>query len=100
MNPNATPQFNLETTKVVKPIKAQLTQGNAKPSNEVVLGAVLEFTNTKFEEIFTICELNNMEANLGKTFLDTYHVHILKGNSKLKVIVRLANRLINLNVEY
>jgi ribosomal 50S subunit-recycling heat shock protein len=100
MNPNATLQFKLETTKVAKPIKVQFMQSNAKPSSEVVLGAILEFKNTNFEEIFTICELNNMETNLGSTFLDTYCVHILRSKSKLKVIVRLTNRLTNLNVEY
>ncbi len=37
-----------------------------------------------------MCKLNGFEAILGNTFLNTYHVDILKGNSKFKVIARLV----------
>jgi hypothetical protein len=53
---------------VAKPIKVQLAQGDVKPSNEVVLGVVLEFGEAKFKENFTKCELNNIEAILGTSF--------------------------------
>ncbi len=74
MNPSAALWFGWETTKVAKPIKVQLAQGNVKPSNEVVLGVVLEFGEPKFKENFTMCELNNIEAILGNTFLDAYWI--------------------------
>jgi hypothetical protein len=60
----------------MKPIKVQLAQGDAKPSYEVVLGAILEFKKIKFEENFMACELDDMQAILSNTFLDTYQVGI------------------------
>lgn len=60
----------------MKAIKVQLAQGDAKPSYEVVLGAILEFKKMKFEENFMVCELDDMEAILSNTFLDTYQVGI------------------------
>jgi hypothetical protein len=41
-----------------------------------------------------------MEAILGNTFLDAYHVDVLRGGFKLKVFAKLTNRSINLEVEY
>jgi hypothetical protein len=35
----------------MKPIKVQLAQGDVKPSNEVMLGEILELKKMKFEEI-------------------------------------------------
>jgi hypothetical protein len=87
-------------TKVAKPIKVHLAQGAVTPISEVVLGALLECDKVKFTENFTICALNRMEAILGNTFLDAYHVDVLRGGFKLKVFAKLANRSINLEVEY
>jgi len=70
----------------MKPIKVQLSQGDAKPSYKVVLGAILEFKKMKFEENFMVCELDDMEVISNNTFLDTYQVGILRSNSKLKII--------------
>jgi hypothetical protein len=69
-------------------------------ASKVVLGAILECSKAKFTKNFTICTLNGIGAILGNTFLDVYHVHVLKGGFKLKVIARLANRSIGLKVEY
>jgi hypothetical protein len=52
-----------------------------------------------YEELH-ICTLDDIEANLGNTFLNVYHVHVLKGGSKLRVIVSLTNRFVGLKVEY
>jgi hypothetical protein len=76
----------------MKPIKVQLAQGDVKPSNEVVLGVILEFKKMKFEENFIVCELDDMEAISSNTFLDTYQVGILRSSSKLKIITRLVDK--------
>jgi hypothetical protein len=47
-----------------------------------------------------MCELVDFKAILNNIFLDFYKVDILKRNFKLKVIVRVVDELINLNVEY
>jgi hypothetical protein len=39
-------------------------------------GAILEFKKMKFEENFMVCELDDMEAILSNTFLNTYQVGI------------------------
>jgi hypothetical protein len=87
-------------TKVAKPIRVQLTQGAATLTSEVVLGIILECGKAKFAKNFTVCTLDGIEAILGNTFLNIYHVDVLKRNSKLKVIVKLTNRSISLKVEY
>jgi hypothetical protein len=69
-------------------------------ASKVVLGAILECSKAKFMKNFTICTLDGIEAILGNTFLDIYHVHVLKGGSKLIVITRLTNRSVGLKVEY
>ncbi len=45
-------------------------------------------------------ELDSFEAILNNTFLDTYHVDVLKDNYKLRTIIRLDEMLVNLEVEY
>ncbi len=85
---------------MAKPIKVHLTQGVMTPTSEVVLGVVLECGKAKFVENFMICTLAGMEAILGNIFLDAYCVDVLRSGFKLKVIVRLANRSISLEVEY
>lgn len=47
-----------------------------------------------------VCALDNIKAILGNIFLNTHRVNVLKKGSKLKVIIRLANRSVNLEVEY
>jgi hypothetical protein len=59
---------------VAKPIKVHLTQGTVTPTSEVVLGATLECSKTKFSEMFTVYTLGGMEAILLNTFLDAYYV--------------------------
>jgi len=66
----------------------------------VVLGAILECDKVKFIENFTICILNGMEAILGNTFLDVYYVNVSKRGFKLRIIVKLTDKSINLKVEY
>ncbi len=100
MNQGAVKQLKWVATKVAKPIKVDLAQGAMTPTSEVVLGAVLECNKVKFIENLTICALNGMEAILRNTFLNTCHVDILRGGSKLRVIAKLANRFVNLEVEY
>jgi hypothetical protein len=63
---------------VAKPIKVQLTQGTTTPTNKV-------------------CTIEVISRN---TFLDAYHVNVLRGGSKLRIIVRLTDRFVILEVEY
>jgi hypothetical protein len=49
-----------------------LAQINATPTNEVVLGAILECGKAKFAESFTVCGLDGIEAILGNIVLDTW----------------------------
>jgi hypothetical protein len=48
----------------------------------------------------TIYALDGIEAILGNPFLNAYHVDILREGPKLRVIIRLIDRSINLKVEY
>ncbi len=66
----------------------------------MVLCAILEFKKTKFEENFMVCKLDAMEAIWSNTFLETYHVGILKSSSKLKIITRLVDKSNSLKIEY
>jgi hypothetical protein len=66
----------------------------------VVLGVILEFKKVKFEENFMVCKLDNMEAILNNTFLDTYQVGILRSNYKLKIITRLVDKSSSLKIKY
>jgi len=54
----------------------------------------------KIFEMFMVCMLDGIEIILGNTFLNAYHIDVLKGISKLKTMVRLTYKLINLKVEY
>jgi len=65
---------------------------------EVVLGAILECVKAKFADNFTVCALDNMEAILGNIFLDAYHIDVLKDDFKLKVIPRLIDKSISLEI--
>ncbi len=85
---------------MAKPIKVQLAQGAATPTNKVVLGAILERGKAKFAKNFTVCTLDGIKAILRNTFLNIYYVDVLRGGLKLKVIVKLANKSVSLEVEY
>ncbi len=63
---------------MAKPIKVHLAQGIVTPTNEVVLGAVLECSKAKFADNSMVCALDGMEAILGNTFLDVYRVDVLR----------------------
>jgi hypothetical protein len=86
------------TTKVAKPIRVQLAQGAATSTYKVVFRAILECGKAKFTKHFTIYALDGIEAILMNIFLN--HLDLLKGGSKLKVIVKLVDRFVNLKVEY
>jgi hypothetical protein len=43
---------------------------------------------------------DSIEAIVGNTFLDLYHVDVLKGSLKWIIIVRLVYRSIGLEIEY
>ncbi len=68
--------------------------------NKVVLRVILKCSKAKLEENFIVYALDDIDAFLGNTFLDAYHVDVLKGGSKLIIIARLVDRSINLNVKY
>jgi hypothetical protein len=72
-----------------------LAQGVATLANEVVLGVVLECNKVKFTKNFIVCTLDNMEAILRNTFLNIYHVDVLRGSFKLRVITKLVDRSIS-----
>jgi hypothetical protein len=78
----------------------QLAQRATTLTSEVVLGAILECGKAKFTKNFMVYALDGIEAILGNTFLDIYRVNVLGRGSKLIVIIRLANRYVNLEVEY
>jgi hypothetical protein len=82
-----------------KTIMVQLAQGDVKLIHEMVLSTKLECGGTKFEKNFIMCELDNIKPIVGSTFLDSYHVDILRRGFKFKIIVMLANKLISLNIE-
>jgi len=44
--------------------------------------------------------LDGIEAIFRNTFLDVYHVDVLKGSLKWRIIVRLVYRSIGLEIEY
>jgi hypothetical protein len=66
----------------------------------VVLGVILECDKVKFAKTFMVCTLDGIEVILGNTFFNTYHVDVLKGSSKLRIIAGLTNRFLSLKVEY
>jgi hypothetical protein len=68
--------------------------------NKVVLGVILKCSKAKFEENFIVYAWDDIDAFLRNTYLDTYHVDVLKGGSKLIIIPRLVDRSISLNVKY
>jgi hypothetical protein len=84
--------------KGIKTIKVQLAQGNVKLTHEMVLGTKLECGGTKFENNFIMCELDNIKPIVGNTFLDSYHVDILRRGLKFIIIVMLTNKLVSLNI--
>ncbi len=100
VSPSVVKQLGWVATKVAKPIKVRLAQGATTLASEVVLGVVLECNKVKFAKNFMVCALDGMQVISRNTFLDVYHVDVLKGGSKLRVIVRLTNRSISLKVEY
>ncbi len=75
-------------------------QGDATPTKEVTLGVELLCGGAKFKEDFMIIALDGFDTILGNIFLDAYRIDILKDGSKLKVIAKLANKLISLEVDY
>ncbi len=60
----------------------------------------MECDKVKFAKTFTVCTLDDIETILGNTFLNAYHVNVLRGSFKLRIIVRLTNRFVSLKVEY
>ncbi len=54
----------------------------------------------KIFERFMVCMLDGIEVILGNTFLNAYHIDVLKGISKFKIIIRLVDKLVSLKVEY
>jgi hypothetical protein len=63
---------------MAKPIKVHIAQGTMTLTCKVVLGGILECGKVKFTNNFVICTLDGIEAILRNTFLDVYHVHVLK----------------------
>jgi hypothetical protein len=55
-------------TKVAKPIKVQLAHGVVTPTNEMVLGVVLECSKVKFMENIMVYALDGIKTILGNTF--------------------------------
>jgi hypothetical protein len=55
VSPCAVIRLGWVAKKVAKPIKVHLAQGVVTPTNEVVLGVILECSKVKFVENFTIC---------------------------------------------
>jgi hypothetical protein len=100
MSPSVVTRFGQVVTKVAKPIMVQLAQGATTLINEVVLGAILDAARRNSQKNFMVYALDGIEAILGNTFLDTYRVNVLGKGSKLRVIIRLANRYVSLEVEY
>ncbi len=60
-----------------------------------MLGVKLLCDGAQFKEDFTIVALNCFDAILSNIFLEAYHIDILKGNFKLKIIARLVDTLVN-----
>jgi hypothetical protein len=75
-------------------------QGDAIPMEEVTLGVELFCGGAKFKEDSMIIALNGFDTILGNIFLDAYRIDILKDGYKFKVIAKLANKLISLEVDY
>jgi hypothetical protein len=100
VSPNVVNQLGWVATKVAKPVKVHLTQGAMTLVSEVVLKVILECGKAKFAKNFMVYALDGMEAILRNTFLDIYLVNVLKGRSKLRIIVRLRNMSISLKVEH
>jgi hypothetical protein len=64
------------------------------------LGVELFYGGAKFKEDFPIVALDGFDAILSNIFLDVYFINILRYGSKLRVITRLANKLVSLEVDY
>jgi hypothetical protein len=64
-----------------------------------MLGAKLRCVEFKFENNLTMLKLNNFKVILSNTFFN-FKVDILRNNSKLRLLVRLIDKPINLNVGY
>ncbi len=60
----------------------------------------MECDKVKFTKNFMVYSLNGIEAILGNTFLDVYHVNVLKRSFKLRVITILTYKSIKLEMEY
>jgi hypothetical protein len=85
-------------TKMVKPIKVQLTLLAATPTSRVVLGAILECGNMKFTENHGLhlgWHWSHLRAHIFKHKL----CRCFKRKLEVKIIIRLANRFINLKIE-
>ncbi len=64
------------------------------------MGVELFCGGANFNEDFTIVALNGFDTILSNNFLNAYHIDILRDGFKLKVITRLANKLVGLEVDY
>jgi hypothetical protein len=60
-----------------------------KSTFKVVLDIEFKCGRSKFEENFIVCELDGFKAIFNNTFLDTYHVDVLKCNFEFKIITKL-----------
>ncbi len=78
----------------------QLAQAIVRPSLSVMLGVKLFCKGVQFCENFTLCDLDNFDAILGKTFLDAYEIDILHSGVKLKVHAKNGFKLMNIDVDY
>jgi hypothetical protein len=78
----------------------QLAQCITRPSFSVTLSVELFYGGVQFFENFTLCDLNNFDEIIRKTFLDAYKIDIHHNGSKLKIRAKVGFKLINLDVNY
>ena len=67
--------LGLEVKTTKEPVKVTFAQRSGM-ATQVVAGLSFEVSDTKFVEIFTMCELSGVDFVLGNTFLDSYGVEI------------------------
>jgi hypothetical protein len=93
-NPNVTLRLDLKA-KVTKPILSLINVRGCDSNRKGSVGIKLSSSAVKFKEYFTIIALNGFDAILHNIFLKAYYIDILKGNFKLKIIVRLVDKLVS-----
>ncbi len=70
VKPNVVKQLGWVVRKVVKPIQVQLAKGDVNLVHVVALGANLKCAELSLN--FTMCNLDNFNAILNITFIDSY----------------------------